>query len=181
MAILQLVDQLAAMLHQGRDVPLSKYRMVDAEEFGKVIERIRISVPSSIRESERTLAERDNILAEARREAEHIVQQARQHAMDLAQKESVTVLAKQESERIIAESKRLAQQRADEADQYAAQVLQELSSKLKAITRQVDNGIQVMNQQIEDNAQHQNNAHGEPEPTAVAPERAVQRAGEVSR
>ena len=144
MAILQLVDQLAAMLQQGRDVPLSRYRMVDAEEFGKLLERIRISVPSSIRESERTLAERDNILASARAEAERIVQQARQHAMDLAREETIVAMAQQESARILEESHRLAQERVSEADEYATHVLRDLSKKLKSITRQVDNGIEIM-------------------------------------
>lgn len=144
MAILQLVDQLAAMLQQGRDVPLSRYRMVDAEEFGKLLERIRISVPSSIRESERTLAERDTILANANAEAERIVQQAKQHAMELAREESIVAMAQQESARILEESHQLAQQRVREADEYATHVLQDLSKKLKSITRQVDNGIEVM-------------------------------------
>ena len=58
------------MLNQGWQVPLSRYRMVDAGEFGKMLERMRITVPSSIKESERTLAERDAILAEAHQEAE---------------------------------------------------------------------------------------------------------------
>lgn len=144
MAILQLVDQLAAMLQQGRDVPLSRYRMVDAEEFGKLLERIRISVPSSIRESERTLSERDNILATAQAEAERLVQQAKEHAMDLAREESVVAMAQQESARILEESHRLAQKRIQEADEYAIHVLRDLSQKLKSVTQQVDNGVEVM-------------------------------------
>ena len=50
-------------------MPLSSYRMVNADEFGQLLEHLRINVPSSIRESERMLAERDKILSEARSEA----------------------------------------------------------------------------------------------------------------
>jgi len=148
MAILQLVDQLAAMLEQARDVPLSRYRMVDTDEFNQLIERMRISVPSSIRESERTLAERDHILAAAHAEAERIVQRAKQQAAEMVHEESIVHLARQEADRIVADSHRQAQERAAEADQYAAQVLQDLAARLQAISQQVDNGLQMMQQQM---------------------------------
>ncbi|MCB0098899.1 MAG: hypothetical protein KDE46_24365 [Caldilineaceae bacterium] len=146
MAILQLVDQLAEMLNQGRDVPLSRYRMIDADEFGQMIERMRISVPSSIRESERTLAERDKIVAAAQAEAAQIVHEAKQRAMEMLHENTIIKMARQEADRIIAESEKVAQQRESEADQYATQVLGELAEKLKTMTRQIDNGLRLMNQ-----------------------------------
>ena len=56
----------------------SSNRIVDASEVGQLLERLRISVPSSIMESERTLQERDRILSEAESEAKRIIAQARQ-------------------------------------------------------------------------------------------------------
>ncbi|MBV7328886.1 hypothetical protein KFU94_11610 [Chloroflexi bacterium TSY] len=146
MAILQLVDQLSDMLNQGKDVPLSRYRMVDAVQFGQLLERMRINVPSSIRESERTLAERDKILAAAHTEAQRIIHEAELRAHTLLSEESFVKMARQEAERIIAEAQAIAQQRSVEADDYAKQVLADLSEKLKTITQQVDNGIQLISQ-----------------------------------
>ncbi len=144
MAILQLVDQLADMLDQGRDVPFSRYRMVDAEVFAQILERMRISVPSSIRESERTLAERDNILAQARAQADQLISDAETRVRELANQDAIVVMARQEASSIVAEGELMAEQRMKEADQYVTQVLLELSEKLKAIMHQVDNGITLM-------------------------------------
>ena len=144
MAILQLVDQLADMLNQGRDVPLSRYRMVDAEVFNQLLERLRISVPSSIRESERTLAERDNIVAEAHIQAERLIQDAEARASELVNQDSIVAVARQEADGIVAEGELVAQQRMKEADQYVTQSLLDLSEKLKTITRQVDNGVALL-------------------------------------
>jgi hypothetical protein len=61
-----MIDQLTDALNRSWRVPLSSLCMVDGNQFGHMLERMRISVPSAIMESERTLDERDLILAEAR-------------------------------------------------------------------------------------------------------------------
>ncbi len=87
-----------------------------ARDVEQLLERMRITVPSSIRESERTLAERDRIMNEARLEAD----------------------------RIIMEGKEIARRRTEEADTYAVQVLQDLSQQLRTLMQQVANGIDLM-------------------------------------
>ncbi len=101
-------------------------------------------MPSSIMESERTLAQRDHILAEAHAEAERIVQRAKQQAMEIISQDAVMQTARDEAERILGESRAAAHRRAAEADRYAVQVLEDLAQKLQITTKQVDNGIQLM-------------------------------------
>lgn len=144
MAILQLVDQLSEMLNQGKEVPLSRYRMVDAAAFAQMLERMRISVPSSVRESEKTLAERDKILAEARAEAEQILADAKMRSQSMLKDDQLIAVANREAEQIIEDGRRAARQQMAEADDYAIQVLKELSERLKGINHQVDNGIRIL-------------------------------------
>ncbi len=144
MAILQLIDQLTESLNRGRQIPLSALRMVDAHEFGQLLERMRINVPSSIMESERTLAERDRILADAHAEYDRILQQAKQKALELLSDDALVVAARHEAERVMEDSRNAAKRRAEEADRYAVQVLEDLAQKLQVITKQVENGVQLM-------------------------------------
>lgn len=144
MAILQLVDQLTEMLNQGKEVPLSRFRMIDAEEFAQMLDRMRISVPSSVRESERTLAERDRILAEAKAEAEAIVSEAKARASAMLKDNEVIAIANREADQIIQQGRKNAAAQMEEADAYAVQVLQDLSSRLSNISQQVQNGIGVL-------------------------------------
>jgi len=109
-----------------------------------MLERMRISVPSAIMESERTLAERDAIVAEARAEADRLLQQARQRVAELLSDQAVVTAAHAEANRVIEEGRLAARRRTEEADQYAMQVLEDLAQKLDTIRRQVDNGVQVM-------------------------------------
>lgn len=141
---MQLIDQLEEKLRLGRQIPFTTQRVVDANEFSEMLERLRITVPSSVMESERMLKERDRILNDAEAEAQHILQQAKQRARELLSENSIIALARDEAERIMQQSETAARRRTDEADAYATRVLEELSSKLQTITKQVENGLQVM-------------------------------------
>lgn len=125
-------------------MPLSNNRIVDAGEIGQLLERLRISVPSSIMESERTLAERERILGEAEAEGKRIVERAKQRAAELLSQDSLVNMARRESERMLEEARTTAMQRMDEADSYATDVLEDLGGRVSAIARQVDNGLQMM-------------------------------------
>lgn len=143
-AILQLVDQLIELIHQGRQIPFTSYRVVRGREVDQLLERMRINVPSSIRESERTLAERDRILAEAKLDADQIVEDARRHAMEIISERSLLETARRESQRIIDEGRADARRRVDEVDRYTIGALHGLREELRALMYQVDSGLAMM-------------------------------------
>ncbi|MCB9138530.1 MAG: hypothetical protein H6642_09305 [Caldilineaceae bacterium] len=123
---------------------MSPYRVVNGDEFARLIEHMRISVPSSIRESERTLAERDEIIAEAEEEARRIIQEANTRARSMLSDNALVQAAQREAERIVMSSKEQADEHSRSADAYATEVLEELAEKLRIISQQVDNGIRIL-------------------------------------
>lgn len=149
MAILQIIDQLDALLENSRRMPMSSLRMVDYKEFKQLLERLRVGVPSAIVEGERTLRERDRILRDAEAEAMHMAEQAQQRVHELLDNDTLVMAARREAERIVDNAQETARQRLDEADRYAMRVLQELAEKLGIIGKQVDNGIDLLRQNLE--------------------------------
>lgn len=119
------------------------------KEIDQLIERMRINVPSSIRESEQTLAERDRILADAHTEAERIVVEAQQRARELISERSLLDAANRERDRIVRDGMNEAHRRVEEANLYAIGALNELREHLKSLSAQVDNGINVMESHTE--------------------------------
>ncbi|MEX1020490.1 MAG: hypothetical protein WDZ49_12580 [Litorilinea sp.] len=132
------------MIRNSTPLPLSPYRLVRGEEFEQMLERLRINVPSSIRESERMLAERDRFVADAQAEAQRIVKEAKQQAIHLVSERAVVAQAQQTAERIERDARASARRRSDEADHYAVQVLEALAQHLRDTLEQVENGIEVM-------------------------------------
>ena len=160
-AILQIIDQLADKLNNSPKMPLTNNRIVDAAEIGQLLERLRISVPSSIMESERTLAERERILAEAEAEAKRTIERAKQRAAELLNQDSLVNMARREAERMAEDARALSSQRIEEADAYASQVLEDLNNRLAALGRQVENGLQVMKGRRTDTARARSARPGE--------------------
>jgi hypothetical protein len=140
---------LDALLENSRRMPMSSLRMVDYMQFKQALERLRVNVPSSIMESERTLQERDRILEAAEAEAERVMELTRRRANDMLSNDALVAAARQEAERVIANAQELAKSRRDEADRYAARVLEELAEKLRIVTKQVDNGLDLLRQNLE--------------------------------
>jgi hypothetical protein len=136
-------------LENSRRMPMSSLRMVDYMQFKQALERLRVNVPSSIMESERTLQERDRILEAAEAEAERVMELTRRRANDMLSNDALVAAARQEAERVIANAQELAKSRRDEADRYAARVLEELAEKLRIVTKQVDNGLDLLRQNLE--------------------------------
>ncbi|MCB0026059.1 MAG: hypothetical protein M9936_27710 [Caldilinea sp.] len=149
MAILQIIDQLDALVENSRRVPMSALRMIDYGQTKQAIERLRVNVPSSIMESERMLQERDRILEAAEAEATRIIEHAKRHANEILSNDSMVAAARQEAERIVIDAQQTAQVRRDEADRYAARVLDELAEKLRIISKQVDNGLDLLRQNLD--------------------------------
>lgn len=156
-----MIDQIADKLNNSAKVPLSSQRIVDANELGQLIERLRISVPSSIMESERTLAERERILADADAEAKRIIGQAKQRASEILSTDALVVMARKEAARVVEDAQTTSRQRAEEADFYASQVLEDLAAKLTIISKQVDNGLQMMRSKRQAETKQQAPAKGE--------------------
>jgi len=155
MEILQLVDQLEQVLNRGYRMPLSASLVVSGDDCLRLIDQMRISVPSSIKESERMVAERDRILEDARREAESIIEQARQHALEMikhdyvtqeAQREADRIRAQsqEEAERIVARSRDQANALIVDAEDYTVEMLQRLVGQLSGVLQQAKNGIQAI-------------------------------------
>jgi vacuolar-type H+-ATPase subunit H len=144
MEILQLVDQLEQVLNRGWRVPFTASLVVNEEECLRLIDQMRISVPSAIKESERMIGERDRIMEEARTRAESILDQAEEDAMRMVSQHFVVQEARREAEHIVNLGEQEAMRLIQEAEDYALTVLRELVEKLGSSLRQAENGIQAI-------------------------------------
>ena len=164
MEILQLVDQLEQVLNRGYRLPLSASLVVSEEECLRLIDQMRISVPSAIKESERMVAERDRILGDARKQAADIVEQARQQALEMVNQDYVAQEARREADRILDQSRQEAERMVlrsrdeasaliQDAEEYTIDVLQQLVDRLSGVTQQARNGIRAIQQSREPDMQ----------------------------
>lgn len=144
MEIMQLVDQFETMLTSSLRIPGTDRVLVNESECQRLIEQMRVTVPDVVKQAQRTLQERDRILAQAKEESERIVTRTRERAAELLEEHEVVRQAQVRAQAIIQEAERTTQQMRHEADTYAVSVLQDLGSQLERSMTQVQNGIAAL-------------------------------------
>jgi cell division septum initiation protein DivIVA len=140
----QLINQLETVIGHGKRVPLSQNIMVDEEAVRRIIDQMRVSVPDIIKQAERTLGERDRIIAQANEEASRIVQMGREQATDMVEHHELVEDARRRAHDVIAEAEREAAAMRAEADRYALNSLAGLAEQVAKIDREVKNGMTAL-------------------------------------
>src|SRR5205814_8364858 len=72
MDILYLLDQLEEVLGAGSRLPLTSRTLVDEPEILDILDQIRVSIPEEVKAGRRLTQERDQVISDARAEAERI-------------------------------------------------------------------------------------------------------------
>jgi cell division septum initiation protein DivIVA len=80
MDILALVDRIEESMDSGRSVPLMRGRLVDIEKVYEIIDEIRGNFPDELKQARWIVKERQEMLEEAEKEANRILEEARDRA-----------------------------------------------------------------------------------------------------
>ena len=117
--ILYLVDRLEELVGIGKRVPFSGRVMVEEEEFLALVDQIRVTVPHEIKQAQRIIKEREEILGRAQEEAEKILDVARQQAEYIVSQHGVLNEARQRGEALLQEVEAAHKRSKGEIDVYA--------------------------------------------------------------
>jgi cell division septum initiation protein DivIVA len=112
------LDELSALIEGARSVPMSASCVVNRADALALVDRIRSSLPGTLQEAEGLLSRRDGVLAEARQEAEGILDEAHAERMRLVSRTEVMAQATLEGRRVVAAAQEEAAQMRQEIDDY---------------------------------------------------------------
>src|ERR1700689_467196 len=101
MDVLVLIDKLDDLVHNAKPVPLTDQVRVDKEEIYGLLDQMRATIPEEIKQARWIVKERQEMLAEAKREAERVLKEARERQDRLISQEEITKQAKRGAEDII--------------------------------------------------------------------------------
>src|SRR5436853_1800286 len=95
MDILYLLDQLEEVLGAGSRLPLTSRTLVDEQEILDILDQIRVSIPDELKAARRLTQDREQVLADARAEADRILRDAEVMAAERVAEHSVARVAEQ--------------------------------------------------------------------------------------
>ena len=127
----ELLGQIDDMVDKAWDVPLSGGKcMIDADHLRDIIDDIRANLPSEIRQAQTVVADRAEIVAGAKREAEAIVRKAEERAQAMITQEEIFRQAQQRAEEMLTRAQQKSREMSKGANDFADEVMRRTEETL---------------------------------------------------
>jgi vacuolar-type H+-ATPase subunit H len=139
-----LLDRLEEALATGSRVPLTARTLVDEQECLDILDQMRVAMPSEIKEARRVIAERDNVLAQARDETERIMRTAEHRASRLVDEHTVVRNAQLRANQIEEQAEQEALNIREDAEKYAEALLTRVQERLEQALSNVRAGLREL-------------------------------------
>ena len=105
--IIELLDILYGMVNEAWGVPLGNDKcIIEREKAIDIINDIKAALPTSIAESKRLVAARDEFIGNAKREAESLRKSAEEQAAQLVDEQEIVRVAREKSTAMLAEAEK---------------------------------------------------------------------------
>ena len=140
MDVLVLIDTLDDLVHNAKPIPLTDRVRVDKEGIYDLLDQIRATIPEEIKQARWVVKERQEMLAEATREAERMVNQAREFQERLISDEEVAKQAERAAEVIIEDARGRKREIVLGGEDYAGEILNTLEFNLSKFNVAVQRG-----------------------------------------
>jgi vacuolar-type H+-ATPase subunit H len=140
MDVLELIDELRGLVHGAQQVPLRDEVRVDKKKLYDLLDQMRSTIPEESKHARWIGKEREDMLADAKREAERIVVEARERQTQLVAEHQLVRQAERAAQDIIDDTRVREREIRSGADEYAAEILDTLDVNLSKITAAVQRG-----------------------------------------
>ncbi|MGK5548551.1 ATP synthase F0 subunit B [Streptomyces sp. URMC 127] len=163
MDVQKKLDEIVATVTAARSMPMSASCVINRAELLALLEELRAGLPGSLARAQEVIGDREQLVAEAREEAERIIASARAHRGSLISDTEVARQSQEEADRILAEARRQAEEIRTEADDYVDSKLANFEVVLTKTIGSVDRGREKLLGRTDDGG-------GQGDPDTDAPE-----------
>jgi cell division septum initiation protein DivIVA len=132
--------ELRQAVEGARSMPMSASAVVNRAELLAMVDEIAEAVDKAFSDSQRVLADRDEVLRQAQREAEQIVADAHSEREHLISDTDIFRLAKREGEQVLEKARAEAEALRAETDEYVDAKLANFEITLEKVTEAVKRG-----------------------------------------
>jgi hypothetical protein len=147
MDILQLIDRLEELFNDAKAVPFTHNVVVDEDRMLEIIDQMRIVIPDEVKKAQQVLSQKDRVMAQAQEEADRTLVLAREKAEQVAAKDNIVVEANRRAEAIVNQARADAEATRRDADDYVVDTLVQLQDNLEKVLNQVRNGVLTLQQE----------------------------------
>lgn len=103
-SIEELIDMLDELMSSATRIPLSSKSAIDIDKLSEIVGEMRLVLPMEIKQAQQVVIDKNNIIAEARAEAEQIVQKAERRREELIEQSEILKEAHRRANEFITKS-----------------------------------------------------------------------------
>ncbi|ANH93635.1 cell division initiation protein [Streptomyces sp. SAT1] len=118
MDVQKKLDEIVSTVSGARSMPMSASCVVNRAALLALLEEVRQALPGSLAQAQELIGDRDQMVEEARREAERIIESAHAERGSLISDTEVARRSQAEADRILTEARQEAEEVRAEADDY---------------------------------------------------------------
>ena len=137
-------------------MPLSRRALIDPGQILELVDQIRVSIPTTVTESEEILVQREQIVGKAYQEAQLVRAAAKSESKTRLKEHELVKKASEKADEITQDAEQKAQRLLDKvsaatgarqaaADKYAQEVLKKLEQDLATVLTTIRHGIEALN------------------------------------
>lgn len=138
MAIDKYLDRIDDALEEAWGLPFTGgKRMIDVEKLRELVDAVRLHLPQEIKDAKAIVADREEIISDAKLEAEEIIKKAEERARVLVDQEEVFKVAQAKAGEVLAEAHQKAKAAERAAIEYSEDTLKRAEAALLAAYTEV--------------------------------------------
>ncbi len=140
MDIMALIDRIEELVDNAKGVPFTNQKMVEPDALYDIIDEIRAQYPDELKQARWIVKERQEMLEEAEKEANRVLEEARERAQALANEQEVVRLAEAQAADILDRSRQQEREMRLGAEDYADEMMANLEVNLGKLLTAVQRG-----------------------------------------
>lgn len=142
-----LIEQLDETLDGGFKMP-GKRVVVDVEKVRAIVDDMRMTMPSEIKQAKGIVANRADIINDAKREADNILRTAEERANAMVAQEEITKLARAKAGEILAAAQKKSREMRKAAQDFVDDLMARSDEQLSANLAEIKKTRAALRQQI---------------------------------
>ncbi len=131
MTIDELLDVMDETLEEAVNLPFTGgKRVVDVEKVREIIDEIRLNMPAEIRQAKNVVKDRNNIVENAKAEADAIVKRAEERARAMVAEQAIVKAAQQKATELLTSAQEQSREIRGTVTSYCENMLKETEDQL---------------------------------------------------
>lgn len=133
MRVDELITELQDLIADAKTLPLSGGKViVEAEKIYDILDEIQDTLPAEVRQAKNIVADRSQIIAEAKKEAEDIIRAAEERKKQMVEQSEVMREAKAEAAELLNDVKGKAAEMRKAANEYVENIMKRTDDAITA-------------------------------------------------